>query len=58
MRTTRRRWIAAFVGVGLLLVAVPTVWALGGGGGAREPSPLVIGHRGAAGYLPDHTLKG
>ena len=58
MRTTRRRWIAAFVGVGLLLVAVPTVWALGGGGGAREPSPLVIGHRGAAGYLPDHTLEG
>ena len=24
----------------------------------REPNPLVIGHRGAAGYLPDHTLPG
>jgi glycerophosphoryl diester phosphodiesterase len=23
-----------------------------------EPQPLVIGHRGAAGYLPDHTLAG
>ena len=23
-----------------------------------EPHPLVIGHRGAAGYLPDHTLEG
>jgi glycerophosphoryl diester phosphodiesterase len=24
----------------------------------KENSPLVIGHRGAAGYLPDHTLEG
>src|SRR4051794_25613281 len=23
-----------------------------------EPHPLVIGHRGAGGYLPDHTLPG
>src|SRR5688572_9746622 len=23
-----------------------------------EPNPLVIGHRGASGYLPDHTLPG
>ena len=23
-----------------------------------QPHPLVIGHRGAAGYLPDHTLPG
>ena len=56
MRTTRRGWTGAFVVVGLLLVAVPDVWALGGGS-AREQSPLVIGHRGAAGYLPDHTLE-
>jgi len=56
MRTTRRGWIPAFVGVGLVLLAVPTVWALGSGS-AREQSPLVIGHRGAAGYLPDHTLE-
>lgn len=57
MSTRRRGWISAFVGVGVLLLAVPVVWALGGGGG-REQSPLVIGHRGAAGYLPDHTLEG
>jgi glycerophosphoryl diester phosphodiesterase len=57
MRTARRAWISALVGVGVLLLAVPVVWALGGGG-ARDESPLVIGHRGAAGYLPDHTLEG
>jgi glycerophosphoryl diester phosphodiesterase len=57
MRTARKAWISAFVGVGVLLLAVPVVWALGGGGG-RDESPLVIGHRGAAGYLPDHTLEG
>jgi glycerophosphoryl diester phosphodiesterase len=27
-------------------------------GGSKEPTPLVIGHRGAPGYLPDHTLQG
>jgi glycerophosphoryl diester phosphodiesterase len=27
-------------------------------GAKKENSPLVIGHRGAAGYLPDHTLQG
>ena len=58
MRTRRSGWIPALVGVGLMLLAVPAVWALGGGGGGREQSPLVIGHRGAAGYLPDHTLEG
>jgi glycerophosphoryl diester phosphodiesterase len=25
--------------------------------GAHQPDPLVIGHRGAPGYLPDHTLQ-
>ena len=25
---------------------------------AHDDEPLVIGHRGAAGYLPDHTLEG
>ena len=56
MRTTRRAWTRAFVAVSLLLVAVPAAWAHRGS--ARDQSPLVIGHRGAAGYLPDHTLKG
>ena len=27
-------------------------------GHKKENSPLIIGHRGAAGYLPDHTLEG
>ena len=26
--------------------------------GARDDEPLVIGHRGAPGYMPDHTLPG
>jgi glycerophosphoryl diester phosphodiesterase len=26
-------------------------------GGKGEPNPLVIGHRGASGYLPEHTLQ-
>jgi glycerophosphoryl diester phosphodiesterase len=56
MTTTRRAWTQAFVGASLLLVAVPAAWAHRGS--ARDQSPLVIGHRGAAGYLPDHTLKG
>jgi glycerophosphoryl diester phosphodiesterase len=29
-----------------------------GSGFPKENHPLVIGHRGAAGYLPDHTLAG
>ncbi len=37
--------------------------ACAGGTGVKYPTldgarPLVIGHRGAAGYLPDHTLEG
>jgi glycerophosphoryl diester phosphodiesterase len=55
MRTARRGWISVFLWVGLLLLAVPAAWA--DRGRSREESPLVIGHRGAAGYLPDHTLK-
>ena len=27
-------------------------------GERNETAPLVIGHRGTAGYLPDHTLEG
>ena len=32
--------------------------ARGHGRDRAENAPLVIGHRGAAGYLPDHTLEG
>jgi glycerophosphoryl diester phosphodiesterase len=42
-----------------LLASVPaTTRAHERGAGARESSrPLVIGHRGASGYLPEHTLE-
>ncbi|MGD6622088.1 hypothetical protein VWX78_22710, partial [Xanthomonas citri pv. citri] len=54
-------------------VVPPSAWAVAaactalsacGGDGGSIPSTLdgskalVIGHRGAAGYLPDHTLEG
>jgi glycerophosphoryl diester phosphodiesterase len=42
-----------------LAVAVAIVAAIGPPAVAHEKHrPLVIGHRGAAGYLPDHTLQG
>lgn len=46
--------------MGSALVAASLV-ACGGSGGYNTldgDKPLVIGHRGAAGYLPDHTLDG
>ncbi|HEY9208168.1 glycerophosphodiester phosphodiesterase [Acidovorax soli] len=50
--------------VGLLVLATATALvACGGSDGPNYPTPrgerpLVIGHRGASGYLPDHTLEG
>jgi glycerophosphoryl diester phosphodiesterase len=43
-----------------LLVAVVLLAALAApaAAAAHEPHPIVIGHRGAPGYLPDHTLAG
>ncbi|MCE1192304.1 MAG: glycerophosphodiester phosphodiesterase [Acidovorax sp.] len=48
---------------GSLLALAAVLAACGGSDGPRYPTlngdtPLVIGHRGAAGYLPDHTLEG
>jgi len=45
----------AFVLVFIFLNAMP---ADADPRGDSQPKPLVIGHRGAAGYLPDHTLEG
>jgi glycerophosphoryl diester phosphodiesterase len=56
MRATRNGLTTALLAVMLLLL--PVAAASAHGGGAREQSALVIGHRGAAGYLPDHTLQG
>lgn len=43
------------------LLAAATLAACGGGGDGLEPGqarPIVIAHRGASGYLPEHTLGG
>ncbi|UXI70120.1 glycerophosphodiester phosphodiesterase [Tahibacter amnicola] len=45
-------------------IVLVAVWALGAGMGthdaladmAQAPAPIVIGHRGASGYRPEHTL--
>lgn len=53
--------------LGMTCVALGAALALAGCGGSDDgpafptlsgDKPLVIGHRGAAGYLPDHTLEG
>jgi glycerophosphoryl diester phosphodiesterase len=60
----RARWIRTLLAViALVAVAAPSAAAKrdrdgNNEGGPRENSPLVIGHRGAAGFLPDHTLQG
>src|SRR4051812_4250848 len=62
---THRRWTRILpAAIALAAIAAPTAAAKhkdngeGDRGGPRENSPLVIGHRGAAGYLPEHTLQG
>ena len=47
----------------LIALSLAALSACGGSGGPSFPTldgslPLVIGHRGAAGYMPDHTLEG
>ena len=61
MRTIIRRPTALLLAVGLLLlaatqVAVATVAQRQVDRGDRQRLPLVIGHRGASGYRPEHTL--
>jgi glycerophosphoryl diester phosphodiesterase len=53
---SRARAICATViaGAALMAVAAPAVTANDRSG---EEHPLVIGHRGASGYLPEHTLQ-
>jgi glycerophosphoryl diester phosphodiesterase len=52
MSRARAAWVGVMVGVALL-AGVPSAAAA-----ADKSEPLVIGHRGTAGYLPDHTLQG
>jgi glycerophosphoryl diester phosphodiesterase len=51
----RIRRIALLVTLAAAIAGLAPGAATAGGG---EPNPLVIGHRGAPGYLPDHTLPG
>src|SRR6267143_486754 len=46
------RSLAPFLTLAVLAVTAPARAE------PRREAPLVIGHRGAAGYLPDHTLEG
>jgi glycerophosphoryl diester phosphodiesterase len=61
--TTRARWIPVLLAaIALLLALAPTAVAGKKKGKRqqakkRENSPLVIGHRGASGYLPEHTIE-
>jgi glycerophosphoryl diester phosphodiesterase len=49
----RRSWVRLAAAVAVVAILGPPAAAA-----AHEKKPLVIGHRGAAGYLPDHTLQG
>ena len=58
---SRASWLRiALVALALVALLVPTA-AVGKkkkrSGPAKENSPLVIGHRGASGFLPEHTLQ-
>ena len=56
MRSRARAICAtAMAAAALMAAAVPVAVAHERGG---EEHPLVIGHRGASGYLPEHTLQG
>ncbi len=44
--------------VAALLVLAATAGDALGGPAASSSSPIVIGHRGASGYIPEHTLAG
>jgi glycerophosphoryl diester phosphodiesterase len=61
MRTITRRPTALLLAAALLVlaatqVAVATVAQRQADRGDRERQPLIIGHRGASGYRPEHTL--
>jgi glycerophosphoryl diester phosphodiesterase len=56
MSRVRAALIGVFVGAALF-AGVSTAGAASKGRGSDESTPLVIGHRGASGYLPEHTLQ-
>ena len=58
MRLLRNRTARTLAAAAAMLLTLSTgvAWAHDHGRHA-EPGPLVIGHRGASGYLPEHTLE-
>ncbi len=60
MTKTLMPWLAGLGAVLAVMATAPaTVRAHDGSAGSAGPRiPLVIGHRGASGYLPEHTLEG
>src|SRR5215218_4026051 len=50
--TTRARWISVLLAAAALIAAIVPTAAI------AAKKPLVIGHRGASGSLPEHTLQG
>jgi glycerophosphoryl diester phosphodiesterase len=51
MRSRAARWLGLALAAAVLLP-----WAIIAAAQADRPAPLVIGHRGASGYRPEHTL--
>ena len=58
MRYTLKTIAALMLAGGLSLNPGGPAAANDGSSSAKQSSPLVIGHRGTTGYLPDHTLEG
>jgi glycerophosphoryl diester phosphodiesterase len=57
VRSRARRICTALVVTGLAVMAAAAPAAISYDGSRGEEDPLVIGHRGASGYLPEHTLQ-
>jgi glycerophosphoryl diester phosphodiesterase len=55
--TSRARAICTATMAVLALMAAAAPAAMSDDRGSGEEDPLVIGHRGASGYLPEHTLQ-
>jgi glycerophosphoryl diester phosphodiesterase len=55
MRATQKLLLHGLVALSVLVFAMPS--ALADSEPKGERTPIVIGHRGASGYLPEHTLE-
>jgi glycerophosphoryl diester phosphodiesterase len=48
---------AAALGCAAMFIAAVPADDSARSGRSGEPRPLIVGHRGASGYLPEHTLE-